>query len=167
MHRGRVCTQHEYGLAGKAYPTTPPRNPGTSIPSNWMKVVLGPKGERVDVAFHFSNQAGGANSANRTYTAGRFALDMDYVYNPATGTVNQVPTPQESVEGAPIRGIIVKGGKNPGGNYAQRVIGDFDGDGVATFAQNLSPGSYDIAITIPAGALGTKAKNATATRSSG
>ena len=98
------------------------------------------------------------------YASGRFIIELHlasvstYAYDPASGTIN--PIPQQSVEGAPVKGLTVKGGKNPGGNVAGRVIGDFDGDGVATFESNLPAGNYDIVITVPPHAINTKGAGA-------
>lgn len=117
-----------------------------------VTVLLGPEGHRVIVTIATSNADG--SNVQRT----------SYAYNPANGNVN--PTPQQSVDSVPIKGTVVKGGKNPGGNYtAQRVIND------AVWAINpaMTAGNYNIVVTIPANAInvkGTGASNRTASGAS-
>ncbi len=74
-----------------------------------------------------------------------------WAYDPATGGLNQLPTPEE--QSKPIGGIGIVVKKNPGSSAA-RVTGD--GNGGFALPTDLTPGNYDIVISVPAHAVNTK-----------
>lgn len=89
------------------------------------------------------------------------ASSASWAYDPSSGGVSQLPSTVDNLNPIGGIGIVVK--KNPGGS-AERVIGDLNGDGVATFMPNIPPGSYDIVISVPAHAINTKGTGTTGGR---
>ncbi len=136
------------------------------------------------LALAFATSATGVLSAQAaekpTYTAGRFAIELDrsasnpgkvvivlhitspaaYAYDPASGGLAPLtPVPAENTN--PIGGIGVVVKKNPGtGSGAERMAPDASG-GVFAFPSSMEPGNYDITVTLPAHAVNTKGTGST------
>ncbi|WP_453978173.1 hypothetical protein [Brevundimonas sp. Marseille-Q4549] len=95
----------------------------------------------------------------RTYTAGRFRIDLNlatpqtWIADPGAGDIRAAEASASGIQarqaGQPIGGIVVKGGKNPGGSLRNLVQ---TADGYA-LPSNPQPGLYDFVIEIPRTAL--------------
>jgi hypothetical protein len=80
-----------------------------------------------------------------------------WAYDPATGGLNQLPTPEEQSKPLAGIGIVVK--KNPGSSAA-RFTASSNG---TTFdlPATMDPGNYDVVISLPAHAVNTKGTGTT------
>jgi hypothetical protein len=96
-----------------------------------VTVGLGPQGHRVIVTLQLDSTS-------------------SWAYDPASGGLNQLPTPEEQWKPISGIGIVVK--KNPGNPSPANAIGD----GGFTLPTDLTPGNYDIVISVPAHAISTK-----------
>lgn len=74
------------------------------------------------------------------YEASHFPCIMKAI----KGKVNAMTGAVEFVAGQPIKGVIVKGGKNPGGNL--NLMSDTNGE---FELNNAEPGNYMLVITLP------------------
>lgn len=95
-----------------------------------VNVGLGPEGQRVMVTI----------------------AGTSFAYNPANGSVNQMPTPAENLN--PVQGVGVVVKRNPGSSAA-RVTGNGNGTW-AIDPSTLTAGNYDIVVTVQAHAVNTK-----------
>lgn len=97
-------------------------------------------------------------ASGHSYTSGRFILDLDFAsastwaYDPASGTITQLPQVVENTNPTTGIGVVVK--KNPGSSAA-RLTANSDG---MTFdlPDAMDPGNYEIVITVPVHAINTK-----------
>ena len=97
-----------------------------------LKVGLGPQGHRLIVTLHLASTS-------------------SWAYDPSTGSLNQLPTPEENLNPTTGIGIVVK---QPPASSAHRT--NSDGNGGFTLPTDLTPGNYDIVISVPAHAINTK-----------
>ena len=100
-------------------------------------IAAGQLGNRVIVTFHLGSGP------------------VSWAYDPAAGTITQLPEPAENLSPTQGIGVVVK--KNPGSSAA-RVTGD--GNGGFALPTDLTPGNYDIVVSVPAHAVNTKGTGA-------
>lgn len=133
----------------------------TTVPVTAAAETTAPAGDWIKVAWDngYAARSGSADpNAGEVIITLHLGTTTAWAYDPAKGGLNIIPVPSQSVSTGPIRGSVVKGGKNPGGNYS-RVIGNFDGNGVAAFDPTVPAGNYDVAITIPSASLAAAKKH--------
>ena len=137
MSAAFACLALVFGSALSASASAPIR--GITVKgghNHRLTVGLGPQGHRVIVTLQLDSTS-------------------SWAYDPAAGSLNEVPTPEE--QSKPIGGIGIVVKKNPGSSE-HRPTGDSDGG--FTLPTDLTPGNYDIVISVPAHAVNTKGTGA-------
>ena len=83
---------------------------------------------------------------------------VSWAYDPASGSlIRNCRRPWRTRIPSAVSALSLR--RIPGSSAA-RVIGDLDGDGVATFMPNIPAGNYDIVVSVPAHAISTKGTGA-------
>ena len=104
---------------------------------------------------HHCVTVGVAHEGQRVIVTIKGTASTSWAYNPAHGSINQMREP--SAYSVPIKGTVVKGGKNPGGNYVNMIV---DANGTAQFPATMAAGNYGLVVTVPAHAINSNGAGA-------
>ncbi len=110
----------------------------------------------IQASFDKGYSRSASSTTNRVIITLHVASTSTWAYDPASGSITQLPQPVENVSPTTGIGIVVK--KNPGSS-AVRLSPSPDG---MTFAlpDTMDSGNYDIVITVPGHAINTKGTGA-------